>query len=58
MKDQLYDFEAKIVHQTPKAFLLDVGNDEPIWMPKSIVQDNNDGTFTIPENYAKEKEII
>lgn len=54
----LFDFSAKIVHETEKALLLDVGNDEPIWMPKSIVENNDDGTFTVPENYAKEKEII
>lgn len=55
---KLHDFEAKLVHETEKALLLDVGNEKPIWMPKSIVEDNGDGTFTVPETYALDKGII
>lgn len=28
------------------------------WVPKSLVEDNRDGTFTMPEWLAKEKELI
>lgn len=28
------------------------------WVPKSQVEDNEDGTFTMPEWLAKEKEFI
>lgn len=54
---RLVDVDAKIVHQTPSAYLLDVGNDEPVWVPKSQVEDNEDGTFTMPERLAIEKGI-
>lgn len=56
--NKLFDFSAEIVHETEKALLLDVGEEKPIWFPKSIVEDNGDGTFTVPENYAKEKGIV
>lgn len=28
------------------------------WVPKSMVEDNDDGTFTMPEWLAKEKGLI
>lgn len=58
MADRLYDFDAIVVHQTERAILLDVGNDEPVWLPKSAVEDNNDGTFTCSERLAIEKGIL
>lgn len=58
MKTRLYDFSAIVVHQTERAILLDVGNEKPVWLPKSAVEDNGDGTFTCTEALATEKEII
>ena len=55
---KLHDFDAKIVHETERALLLDVGQDEPLWFPKSIIENNDDGTFTVPEDYALNKGII
>lgn len=47
MAKELYDFEAEIIHETDK-----------VWFPKSILEDNGDGTFTCPEKFAIEKEIV
>lgn len=59
MSDQeLYDFDAVIVHETEKALLLDSGDIGAIWFPKSIVVNNGDGTFTVPERYAMSKGLI
>lgn len=55
-RSDLVDIEAKLVHQTEKAYLLKVG-DREAWVPKSQVEDNGDGTFTMPEELAVEKEI-
>jgi hypothetical protein len=54
---KLYDFEAKAVRETPTAILLDFGAEKPVWLPKSQVEDNNDGTFTLPKHTAIEKGI-
>ena len=51
------DIDAEIVHETDKAYLLDVGGRE-VWVPKSQVQNNEDGTFTLPEWLAIEKELV
>ena len=55
---RLCDIEAKVVRETRDAWLLDVGNDKPVWVPKSKVEDNQDGTFTLPEWLAIEKGIV
>ena len=55
---KLYDFSATVLVETDKAFRLDDGEHEPFWVPKSQVEDNDDGTFTMPEWLAKEKGII
>lgn len=36
----------------------DEGKEILIFLPKSLVEDNGDGTFTMPEWLAKEKELI
>lgn len=56
-KSELYDFAAEQRHETEKAVLLFDGEKE-IWVPKAQTQDNGDGTFTIPEWLAIEKELI
>lgn len=56
-KAELVDIEAKIVRETPKAWLLDHGGPQPVWVPKSQVEENGDGTFTMPERLAIEKGI-
>lgn len=58
MPVKLYDFAGEIVHETELALLIDCGEKQPIWFPKSIVEDNGDGTFTVPERWAKDKGIV
>ena len=58
-RSDLIDIEARLVHQTEKAWLLDTGNDEPTWLPKSACEfDEGDGTLTLPRSLAKEKGLI
>ena len=57
MKSDLVDIEARLVHETKKALLLDVGNDDPVWFPKSSCE--FDGKMlTLPECLAIEKEVV
>lgn len=57
-QNELYDFDAVVRHETGDAFLLDVGKESNIWLPKSLTQDNGDGTFTVPRWFAEKKEIV
>lgn len=56
-KSELTDIAAQIKIDRPKAWLLDDGVTEA-WVPKSLVEDNGDGTFTMPEWVAKQKGFI
>lgn len=58
MSDKLYDFAAELNSETDKAFLLDTGDAKPVWFPKSLTEDNGDGTYTVPEWLAIDKEIV
>ena len=58
MKSDLVDIEAVLRHETDAAYLLDHGGKEPAWVPKSMVEDNGDGTFAMPEWLALEKGMI
>lgn len=54
---RLCDISAQLKHETPKAFLLYDGSREE-WVSKSLVENNGDGTFTMPEWLAQEKGFI
>ncbi len=54
---KLIDVAAELRHETDKAFLLSDG-DKQVWVAKALVEDNGDGTFTMPEWLAIEKELI
>lgn len=54
---KLTDVAAELVRQTEKALLISDGVTEA-WVPKSQVEDNRDGTFTMPEWLAKERGLI
>lgn len=43
--------------ETPNAYLIHDGRREE-WVPKSQVEWNDDGTFTMPEWMAKQKGFI
>ena len=56
-KSELFDLAAEIKGETDKAIRLFDGK-KTEWVPKSQVEDNGDGTFTMPEWLAKEKGFI
>ena len=58
MKSDLVDIDAELRHETDAAYLLDHGGKEPVWLPKSMAEDNGDGTFAMPEWLATEKGMI
>jgi hypothetical protein len=53
----LFDFAAEKRAETDKAMQLYDGK-RTVWLPKSQVQDNGDGTFTVPEWLAIDKELV
>ena len=54
---KLTEIAAEIRGETEKAFRLFDGI-KTEWVPKSQVEDNKDGTFTMPEWLAKDKGFI
>ena len=56
-RSELFDLAAEIKGETDKAWkLFDGARTE--WVPKSQVESNGDGTFTMPEWLAKDKGFI
>lgn len=53
-KSELFDLAAEIRAETVKAWLLYDGAKSE-WVPKSQVEDNRDGTFTMPLWLAEDK---
>jgi hypothetical protein len=69
MKSNLIEITLELRHETEKAFLVTDGStiikkgdttptELKVWIPKSQVENNNDGTFTMPEWLALEKGFI
>lgn len=56
-RSNLIEIAAELKMETPKAFLLFDGTKD-VWVPKSQVEHNDDGTFTMPEWMAHEKGLI
>ena len=54
MPSQFYDFEADWVAETDKAMCLEIDGNE-VWFPKSVLESNDDGSYTIPLEWAEEK---
>ena len=54
----IIDIAADLKHESEKAFLIDGGDGKPVWVPKSQVERNDDGTFSMPEWLAKDKGLI
>lgn len=54
---RLIDIAGELRGETDKAFRVFDGK-TTAWLPKSLVENNNDGTFTMPEWLAQEKEFI
>lgn len=54
---KLVDIAAELRGETDRAYRLYDGA-KTEWLPKSQVEDNGDGTFTMPEWLAKEKGFL
>ncbi len=54
---KLFDIDAELRHETELAFLIFDGERE-FWLPKSKVENNGDGSFTMPEWMAIEKGLV
>jgi hypothetical protein len=57
MTRELVDIEAQVQGETLDAWRLYDGK-TTAWVPKSQVEDNGDGTFTMPEWLAIEKGFV
>jgi hypothetical protein len=56
-RSELFDLAAEKRHETEKAIQLYDGKTTE-WVPKSQVEDNGDGTFTMPLWLAKDKGFV
>lgn len=56
-RSDLIDIAADLRHETDRAILIFDGAREA-WLPKSLVERNDDGTFTMPEWLALDKGLI
>jgi hypothetical protein len=54
---ELFDLAAELRHETEKAYLLHDGTKQA-WVPKSQVEDNGDGTYTMPLWLATERGFV
>jgi hypothetical protein len=54
---ELVDIDCEIRHQTDLAYLIDDG-DRKVWVPKSQVENNMDGTVTMPFWLARDKGLV
>lgn len=60
-RSDLVDISVTLVHETDKAWLLDLGDDEEVWIPKSQAELERNGrgwTLTCPEWLAMDKGLI
>lgn len=56
-RSNLIDLEARLVHETEKAWLLETVDAPPVWIPKSAAE--FDGTtLTLPEPLAISKGLV
>jgi len=49
------EVEGILLYETDKSFLILVDGEDKVWLPKSLVENNEDGTFSLPEWLAIEK---
>ncbi|MCR9236187.1 MAG: hypothetical protein NXI17_05905 [Alphaproteobacteria bacterium] len=57
MKTKLTDIEARLVHETDDAWLLDTGGEETVWVPKSMAEFDGE-TLVLSEHAAINKGLI
>jgi hypothetical protein len=56
-RSDLIEVALEVRHETARAWLVSDGG-EPVWLPKSQCENNDDGTFTMPEWLATEKGFV
>lgn len=56
-RHDIIEVAGRVLNETDKAIRFDDGVRE-VWLPKSQVEVNTDGTISLPEWLAKEKELI
>ncbi len=56
-RNELVDLNGTITAQTDKAVMFSTG-DRKVWLPRSQIEINDDGTVTMPEWLALDKELI
>ena len=57
----LIDIACELRLETPRAYLVDAGEADPVWLPKSQCEYYKEGTLeiiTMPQWLAKEKGLI
>lgn len=58
-KSDLIEVAGILRHETERAYLVDAGTGDPVWLPKSMVEhDESDGVFVMPEWLAIEKGLV
>lgn len=55
--NRLYDFAGEIAGESRKAIKIFDGI-KPQWIPRSVLKNNFDGTFSVPEWFAIERKMI
>ncbi len=53
----IVEIAAELRHETDAAYFIDDGV-KRVWVPKSKTQQNDDGTFSMPEWLAMDKGLI
>ena len=58
-KNDLVDVDAILVHETENALLVDIGEPENVWLPKSsCIYYQEQEIVTVPERLAIEKGMV
>lgn len=59
MRSEIIDIEITLIHQTEKAYLVDAGHGENVWVPKSVAEyDESDRTLSLPRSWAESKGLV
>jgi len=59
IEDEDIEVEAELVHETDKAWLVNIGSSNKIWVPKSVAQyDRDSKCLILPEWQANARGLI
>ena len=54
----MVEIDAALVHETDAAVLLEYGEDEPMWVPKAVCEESEDGKWLVQEWFAYQRGMI